>query len=235
MNGITHFELEGARPGREEVLSAQGLPEPSALPERLRALLDDAFEEFDTHAEPRAIAGDVSLADLEDVLDGFDGPVGETVIGQIYPRAEAFALYVATLGIPLAERIREMFATNDLGRGWMLDAVASSGADRLSYLLSTRFEDELGRNGHPLSRVLPYSPGYCGWTVRGQKNLFARLRPEAIGVTLNDSCLMTPIKSVSGVLVAGPGEIHRFRPDFDFCDECKTRACGARMASVLRR
>lgn len=235
MNGITRFELDDARPGREEVLSAQGLPEPSALPERLQGLLDDAFEEFDTHAEPRAIAEDISPADFEEILDGFDGPVGETVIGQVYPRAEAFALYVATLGTPLAARIREMFATNDLGRGWMLDAVASSGADRLSSLLSTLYEKELERNGRPAPRVLPYSPGYCGWTVRGQKNLFARLGPEAIGVTLNDSCLMTPIKSVSGVLVAGPGEIHRFRPDFGFCDECKTRACGARMASVLRR
>jgi hypothetical protein len=83
--------------------------------------------------------------------------------------------------------------------------------------------------------VLPYSPGYCGWTVRGQKNLFERLGPEQMGVTLNDSCLMTPIKSVSGVLVAGPGEIHSIRPDFAFCDECRTHACGARMASVLQR
>jgi hypothetical protein len=235
MNGITNFELEDARPRPEEVLSAQELPEREALSARLRDLLDNAFEEFDAHAEPRAIAGELSQADLEGVLDGFDGPVGDTVIGQIYPRGEAFALYVATLGTPLAERIRELFATNDLGRGWMLDAVASSGADRLSSLLSTRYEEELGRDGHPSPRVLPYSPGYCGWTVRGQRNLFARLGPEAIGVTLNDSCLMTPIKSVSGVLVAGPGEIHRFRPDFAFCDECRTHACGARMASVLRR
>jgi hypothetical protein len=235
MNGITKFEIEDARPAREEVLSAQELPDLETLSARLRDLLEDAFAEFDAHAEPRAIVGELSVADLEEVLDGFDGPVEETVIGQIYPRAAAVALYVATLGTPLAERIREMFATNDLGRGWMLDAVASSGADRLSYLLSTRFEEELGRNGHTTPRVLPYSPGYCGWTVRGQKNLFARLGPGEIGVTLNDSCLMTPIKSVSGVLVAGPGEIHRIRPDFAFCDECKTHACGARMASVLKR
>jgi hypothetical protein len=235
MKRITHFELAAARPAREEVLAAQALPGLADLPGRLRDLLESAFGEFDAHAEPRAIAGDVSLPELEEILDGFDGPREETVIGQVYPRGEAFALYVATLGAPLADRIQEMFATNDLGRGWMLDAVASSGADRLSTLLSSRFEEEVGRSGHPAPRVLPYSPGYCGWTVRGQRNLFARLGPEEIGVTLNDSCLMTPIKSVSGVLVAGPGEIHRFRPAFDFCDECKTRACGARMASVLQR
>jgi hypothetical protein len=235
MKRVTHFDREDARPSPEDVLSAQELPEGDALPARLRALLEGAFEEFDARAEPRAVAGELSLLDLEEVLDGFDGPVEETVIGQVYPRGEAFALYVATLGTPLAERIRELFAINDLGRGWMLDAVASSGADRLSDLLSARFEKELGQRGPSAPKVLPYSPGYCGWSVRGQKKLFARLQPGEIGVTLNDSCLMTPIKSVSGLLVAGPGDIHRFRPDFDFCDECKTRACGARMASVLRR
>ncbi len=235
MKRVTHFDLEDARPSHEGVLSAQELPVGDALPARLRDLLGEAFEEFDARAEPRALAGELSLAELEEVLDGFDGPVEETVIGQIYPQGEAFALYVATLGAPLADRIRELFATNDLGRGWMLDAVASAGADLLSELLSARFEEELGQRGPSAPRVLPYSPGYCGWTVRGQKKLFARLQPEEIGVMLNDSCLMTPIKTVSGVLVAGPGEIHRFRPDFDFCDECKTRACGARMASVLRR
>ena len=37
------------------------------------------------------------------------------------------------------------------------------------------------------------------------------------------------------VRVAGDKTTHRVRPDFDFCKECKTHACGARMASVLRR
>ena len=63
--------------------------------------------------------------------------------------------------------------------------------------------------------------------------LGAGLPAGEIGVTLNDSCLMSPLKSVSGVLVAGLGEAHRFRPDFPFCDDCRTHECGRRMASVL--
>jgi hypothetical protein len=235
MNGVTHFDLEEARPPREGVLSAQELPAGDALPSHLRELLEEAFAEYDARAEPRAIATELSRAELEEVLDGFDLPLEETVIGQVYPKGAAFALYAATLGRPLAERIRELFAVNDPARGWMLDAVASSGADRLSTLLAARLETELGDGGPSSPRVLPYSPGYCGWTVRGQKKLFARLQPGEIGVTLNESCLMTPIKSVSGVLVGGDEEIHLFRPAFDFCDECKTHACQARMASVLGR
>jgi hypothetical protein len=65
--------------------------------------------------------------------------------------------------------------------------------------------------------------------------LFARLRPEEIGVTLGESCLMSPVKSVSGVLVAAPGEGHRFRPDLPACDACRRPECGKRMASVLER
>lgn len=62
--------------------------------------------------------------------------------------------------------------------------------------------------------------------------LFERLQPVEIGVTLAASCLMNPLKSVSGVLVAGPARVHRFRPTFPFCDACATHACRVRMASV---
>jgi hypothetical protein len=234
MREITDFSLEEARPAPAAVLGAQGLPDGDELAPRLRALLDEALCEFEAQAEPRAISEELPLRAFAEVLDGLDFPLAETVIGQIYPRADALALYVATLGEPLCARIRELFESDDLARGWMLDAVASAGADRLSDRLAARFQEGLAGRGLTQPRVLPYSPGYCGWTVRGQRRLFAALRPADIGVSINDSCLMSPIKSVSGVLVGGAREIHRFRPDFPFCDECRTRACGRRMASVLR-
>jgi len=234
MKQTTEFSLAEARPAPSDVLAAQGLPDGDELAPRLRALLGEALLEFEARAEPRAISAELPLAVFAGVLDGLDLPIAETVIGQVYPRADALALYAATVGEPLCERIRELFATNDLARAWMLDAVASAGADRLSDRLAERFRVELAGRGLAHARVLPYSPGYCGWTVRGQRRLFTALGPGEIGVTLNDSCLMSPIKSVSGVLVAGAKEIHRFRPDFPFCDECRTHACGRRMASVLR-
>ena len=78
-------------------------------------------------------------------------------------------------------------------------------------------------------RTLGYSPGYCGWHIGAQKKLFDRLGPEEIGIRLGESFLMEPIKSVSGVLVAGPAAIHRFRPAFPFCRGCTTHPCRRRM------
>jgi hypothetical protein len=102
----------------------------------------------------------------------------------------------------------------------------------------TVLEQELARRffGGPQEEttvVLGYSPGYCGWHISGQKKLFAYLHPERIGITLNNSYLMTPLKSVTGVLVAGPPEIHRFKPDFPFCRHCRTYSCLERFKHLV--
>ena len=113
----------------------------------------------------------------------------------------------------------------------MLDAVASAAADRLADLLAARCETA---SGEERIRVLPYSPGYCGWHVSGQRALFAYLDPSDIGVLLNASCLMQPLKSVSAVLVGGAADIHKFRPTYAFCEPCQDKHCRGRMASVLK-
>ncbi len=86
------------------------------------------------------------------------------------------------------------------------------------------------RAGGPL--VLTYSPGYCGWHITGQRALFARLKPEEIGMKLTASCLMRPLKSVSGVVLAGERAAHAFDDTYPFCDECAGRPCRARIASL---
>ena len=80
--------------------------------------------------------------------------------------------------------------------------------------------------------VLSYSPGYCGWHISAQQKLFQYLRPGDIDISLNDSYLMTPLKSVSGVLVAGRKEIHYFDNSYPFCQDCKVESCLERMERV---
>jgi hypothetical protein len=234
MREIVHFAPEESRPEPGEVLEDQGLPPADALAPRLRALLDEALVAYAALVEPRAVCEDVTLEGFARVVRAFERPGEDMVVARVYPRADALRLYVATAGEPVGNRIRELFREQELPRAWMLDAVASTATDRLADRLARRLQDALAREGRTEARILPYSPGYCGWPTRGQEALFAALRPEEIGVTLNDSCLMSPLKSVSGVLVAGLPDVHRIRPDFPFCHECRSRECGPRMASVLR-
>jgi hypothetical protein len=128
--------------------------------------------------------------------------------------------------------IGELFATREFALGSVLDAAASEATERAGDAVERRFRECAG--GAPAdAAALRYSPGYCGWDMTGQRALFAALRPEEIGITLRESCLMEPLKSMSGVIVAGPAAIHEFEDTYDFCADCRTRGCRDRIRRAV--
>jgi cobalamin-dependent methionine synthase I len=165
--------------------------------------------------------------------EGRNAPV--TPIEAVVARADALALFVATVGAAVTDRIRDLLAHDEPALAAMLDAVASAAADGLTAKLADRFRESSSGSSAGDRATLGYSPGYCGWHVSGQRALFAYLGAGAIGVSLNDSCLMHPLKSVSGVLAAGPADIHRFTPAWAFCADCRNRTCLVRMTRLPSR
>ena len=223
------FSIGDAMPPRGDVLERMGMASPADLSARTGALVESATDEFEQLAEPRGLVDAVSAEEFAAIYAGEGRNSHETPLERIYPRADSLALFVATLGEQVSTRIAELFAADDMARGFVLDAVASVSADLLTDRLSERYRERVSGEG---TAVLSYSPGYCGWHISAQRKLFERLGPDEIGIRLNDSYLMQPLKSVSGVLVAGAGPIHRFRPEFSFCGACTTRQCLPRMRSV---
>jgi hypothetical protein len=219
-------------PERAEVLSLQGLP-PGAEPSpRIAALLDAARADYLELAEPRAMVAEISRQAFAGVYRGEGRNAPETPLEAVCPRADRLALFAATVGAPVTARVRELFTRNQPALAALLDSVASAAADRLAARVGSRYLERAGVDVAGGCRVLAYSPGYCGWHVSGQRALFAFLAPGEIGITLNASCLMEPLKSVSGVLVAGPAEIHRFTPDYAFCPDCREQPCRKRIAAL---
>ena len=233
------FELTAASlaPERSLALACQGLPADVRLPDRVQRLTDAALELYSSLARPRGTYVEVSQEEFGQIYPGEGRNASRTPLEVVSPRAAGLALFTVTLGDAVCQMIRELFDANEPALAYALDSIASERADTAASLAGTRFLDALLASGRvgPGARVLTYSPGYCGWDVTGQKRLFDHLDPEPIGVTLNDSCLMQPLKSVSGVVVAGDPGIHDFDNDYDFCDECTSYACRERIASVLRR
>jgi hypothetical protein len=231
MNRLKHFSLADIMPTQEDVLRSQGMSKGVAAPTGIQALLAEAMDLFAGICEPAGLNAELSPYEFGEIYQGEGKNEEVTPLDRIYPRAQALAVFALTLGSQISERIAGAFTDRDFALGSMLDAAASLAADKAVEIWETHFRDELVSR-HPTipdSCALSYSPGYCGWHISGQKKLFQYLRPERIGISLNDSCLMTPLKSVSGVLVAGPGEIHLFEADFHFCHPCKTHSCHQRM------
>lgn len=230
------WTAEASLPPVRDVLDSQGLPAEDRLPVRIGALLRDAMAAYLERAEPRGVVRMIDQRQFADVYRGDGRNDKDTPLEHVFPRADAMALFAATVGPRVTDTIRDLFARHDPARGHMLDAVASVAADGLARAASEAVAERLRAGGQvPVAgAMLAYSPGYCGWHVSGQRALFAALGPEDIGITLNESCLMQPLKSVSGVIVAGPVDIHRFSPEFPCCDRCTTRECQDRIASLGR-
>jgi hypothetical protein len=233
MRRVIRLTAREIRPTTADVLQHQGMPPGAAVSPRLRALLVTAKTAFDELVSPAAVFEEVSREEFETIFAGAGLNEPATPMLEIAARAEGLALFAATIGDGLERAARHRLRASDAALACSLDAFASAAAERLSDVVAHQYLATIGP-ADPAARthVLPYSPGYCGWHVSGQTSLFDRLRPGEIGIRLTDRCVMTPIKSVSGVLVAGPRETHRFRPTYPFCEACVRRECRDRMRAL---
>lgn len=107
---------------------------------------------------------------------------------------EEIVLFAATIGLEM-DRLIARYAHLSPSKSVMLQAI---GAERIESLCDA-FENELIRQGHELGTR--FSPGYGDLPLELQRDIFAALDcPKHIGVSLNESLLMSPSKSVSAII-----------------------------------
>ena len=99
-------------------------------------------------------------------------------------------VFAATVGVEF-DRLLLRYSRLSPARALLLQAI---GAERIEALCDTFCDDVAGRRAR-------FSPGYGDLPLRTQQAMFALLRPEKhIGVTLNESLLMSPSKSVTAIV-----------------------------------
>jgi hypothetical protein len=215
-------------PSGAAVLKGQGIPPDAVVPERVSQLVEQARELYAALADPRGLYAEIGRAEFAELYGGEGRNEQSTPLASIYPRASRLALFAATMGGAVSRKISELFAHNDPALAFMLDAIASERAELAAELVGRHYLDGLVNAGSAISPtvVLAYSPGYCGWHVTGQRRLFGYLQPDEIGITLNASCLMQPLKSVSGLIgLSPPEEIEEYASP---CERCELRHCNMR-------
>jgi hypothetical protein len=224
-------------PTLRAVLRGQGIPDSAPLETRIRDLARTALRLFEETADPRGVFHPLSVESFEPIYSGEGRNQVETPLERIFPQARHLALFAVTLGPAISGRIAECFERGDFALGAMLDSAASEGAELAAAALESRYLGALREEEGLRSSdgVLRFSPGYCGWHVSGQRRLFSNLAPEKIGITLTASCLMEPLKSISGVIVFGAKPIFEFEDTFPFCSACDGHACRDRIDAVMNQ
>ena len=234
MSEIIKFNLSEIIPTHEDILREQGVLQGIKVREKINKIIVKALDIFKSKAQPVGILSEISIDEFEEVFIDEGENAKDTPLEHIFPQADYLALFALTLGKKVSEAISKFFKENDFALASLLDSIGSLASYKVTEMIETYFLKSLSKS-HRIYQdlsVLSYSPGYCGWHISGQKKLFLFLHPEKIGLSLNTSFLMTPLKSVSGVIVAGKKEIHIFQNNFPFCLECKTHSCQARMKKL---
>ncbi len=129
---------------------------------------------------------------------------------------ESVIIFVATIGIP-TDRIIKKYSMTSPANAVVAQAVGTVMIEEWCDILVDRLKED--------KRFLRprFSPGYGDFSIEYQKNIFEALDcPRKIGVSLTDSFMMIPSKSVSGVI--GVSEIdsncHK-----SGCEECSKTGC----------
>lgn len=135
--------------------------------------------------------------------------IGQTVfhIGKIIARqlrgSRRFAFFTATAGIEFENLQHTLEEEGDIVKCYLADCMGSVIAEKAADCMEMVLQQALDPMGW--KHTNRFSPGYCGWHVREQPQLFALFpTPYPCGIRLTDSSLMIPIKSVSGVIGIGP-------------------------------
>lgn len=237
MKHVLKIPVTDVIPEVSAVLEAQGIPAWRQPNEQIQQLARDSIAIYRHHAQPAGMFIEIPRGDFTNVFEGEGLNDDASPVKPIAGASETLALYAVTLGKNVSDEISRLFRTNDFALGSMLDSTASEGAEMAAQAVQNayrQFLNESHRYNHHTG-ILRFSPGYCGWDISGQKRLFAYLSPADIGITLNDSFLMQPLKSISGVIISGKKEIFSFEDTFPFCRDCTTHTCRERMKAVMEQ
>ena len=132
------------------------------------------------------------------VQPAFD--MGKIILRQLRG-SEAYALFVCTAGVEYEAYQQQLKEQGDMVRVFIADALGSVIAEKCADQMEIALQESIDKLGW--KHTNRFSPGYCGWHVSQQQLLFPLFQGHTCGVTLTDTSLMVPIKSVSGIIGLG--------------------------------
>ncbi len=210
--------------------------QPGTAPGPVTSLIEEVSEELRQLNEVRAeylVFDKISLIAESKalVIEGVAFNVKPIIYRQI-KASEGAVLFICTAGPTVGELSRNSMKEGDLLRGYVYDVIGSEVVERAADLMQEELKEQMSLNGW--STTNRFSPGYCGWDVAEQHKLFSFFPDNFCGITLTESALMNPIKSVSGLI--GTGRNVRFMPyQCKLCDDKNCIYRSRKSESILLR
>ena len=134
-------------------------------------------------------------------LEG-DKAVHGPALPALFPEAKELAAIICTIGPSLEKQASGYTKSGQALRGMLLDGIGSAAVDTLIPEALKPIAAEVSSRGYEISS--PVNPGMPGFPMTEQWNLMELSQAHEIGVSLTQSGILVPRKSVSMVIGIGP-------------------------------
>jgi len=151
-------------------------------------------------------------------LDGIEF-ITDKIVASPLKKISGAAIFVGTVGHDFDKWSRKTFSEAEPLAGYMIDLLGSEIAESIAEWTNRKIVEYTEAKGLRCSNR--YSPGYCGWNVAEQHKLFTFIPQDFCGVSLTESALMKPHKSVSGIIGISPVIKWEDYP----CEVCNVEHC----------
>ena len=186
--------------------------------EYIMQLVTDVLAEVATTCIPRYMFRVLEAAcsgNKEIQIDHTTFRVGK-IISSYLPGMNHTCMFVTTAGKEYEAYLHHLKTTGDIVKEFVADAIGSVIAEACVSQISKELAKCEG-----IKQSYPYSPGYCGWNIKEQKELFSLFPEKPCGISLSESYLMSPVKSISGFIALGKELI----PQPYRCEICANKHC----------
>lgn len=142
-------------------------------------------------------------------------------IAQYIKDSSDIVIFLVTIGDEIEKIAGELTLEKEPLQGYLLDRIGSFAVESLAGSIEKKLRKDYSGLKKSVSRR--YSPGYCDWPIEEQHILAKILDFSKIGVTLNESCMMQPKKSISAIVAIADKGV--FTGSGSNCEICERKDC----------
>ena len=163
----------------------------------LNSLTQHAVNELSGTLTPRVCYAEAPVRISENDVDLGFCRIRSNSLSKALSGCNTAIVFAATVGMS-ADRLIAKYSRLSPTDALFIQAVGTERIEALCDLFEDRIKKELASIGKATSKR--FSPGYGDLPLELQKDIFALLSPERIGISLGETLLMTPTKSVTAII-----------------------------------
>ena len=191
--------------------------------------LDECLIKAKSLSKPNYIRATKKIAligeDFIEIEGGIRFSTGK--IAQYIKDSGDIVIFLVTIGDEIEKIAGELTQGKEPLRGYLLDRIGSFAVESLAESIESKIRKDYSKLKMSVSRR--YSPGYCDWPIEEQVILARVLDFSKIGVSLTESCMMKPKKSISAIVAIAAKEV--FKGSGSTCEICEKEDCSYRRDS----